>query len=67
MNMIYVGFEVLPVVVTKTSVFWDIMPFTLTLVSCSTYSLTLKMEAAYSSEMLFDFQQTTQHYVYPKR
>jgi hypothetical protein len=33
------------------------------LVACSTYSSILKMEAVYSSGMLVDFFQTTQHYI----
>jgi hypothetical protein len=33
-----------------------------TLVSCLTYSMTLKMEATYSSKTSVDSEQTTQHY-----
>jgi hypothetical protein len=33
------------------------------LVTCSTYSLTLKMEATYSSETSVDFQRITQRYI----
>jgi hypothetical protein len=33
------------------------------LVSCSAYSSTLKMETILSSEMVVDFQWTTQHYI----
>jgi hypothetical protein len=32
-------------------------------VSCVAYSLTLKMEAIYFSEMVVDFHYTTQHYI----
>jgi hypothetical protein len=39
------------------------LPFAFTLVSCSAYSLALKMEATCSSETSVDFQQTTQHYI----
>jgi hypothetical protein len=33
------------------------------LVSCVAYSLTLKMEAIYFSEMVVDFHHITQHYI----
>jgi hypothetical protein len=33
------------------------------LASCSAYSLTLKMEAIHSAEMLADFQCTTRRYI----
>jgi hypothetical protein len=39
------------------------LPPAFTLVSCSVYSLTLKMEAICSSEMLVNFQWTTWHYI----
>jgi hypothetical protein len=42
---------------------WKLVASTTTLVSCSPYSLTLKMEAICSSETLVDFQQTTFHYI----
>jgi hypothetical protein len=71
-----VGCEVLTVVVMKSTIFWDItlcnplkviaelsLPPAFMLVSCLAYSLTLKMEAIYSSEMSVDFQWTTQHYI----
>jgi hypothetical protein len=92
----FVGFEVLTAVVMKSTVFWNIMPYSplnvnevseehitsifrveyafvgfhllclppaSTLVSCSVYSLTLKIEAICSSETSVDIQQTTQNYI----
>jgi hypothetical protein len=57
----------------KSTIFWDIMPCSLlkvnlsplafTLVSCSAYSSTLKMEAICCSKMSVDFQWTTQCYI----
>jgi hypothetical protein len=41
---------------------WQAEP-AFTLVSCSDYSSTLKMEAIYSSETLVDFQRTTRRYI----
>jgi hypothetical protein len=40
----------------------SLLPF-FTLVSCSAYSLTLKMEETYSSETSVDFQLTTRRYI----
>jgi hypothetical protein len=59
---IVVGFEVLTAVVMKSTVFWDITPAFM-LVSCPSYSSTLKMEAICSSKKLVDFQQTTWRYI----
>jgi hypothetical protein len=39
------------------------LPPALTLVSCSAYSSTLKVEAMYSSEAAIDFQRTTWRYI----
>jgi hypothetical protein len=39
------------------------LPSAFTLVSCSAYSSTLKMEAIWSSETSVDFQRTTQRYI----
>jgi hypothetical protein len=39
------------------------LPPAFTLVSCSAYSSTLKMEVICSSETSVDFQQTTRHYI----
>jgi hypothetical protein len=39
------------------------LPPAFMLVSCSAYSLTLKMEATHSSETSVEFQRTTRHYV----
>jgi hypothetical protein len=39
------------------------LPSAFTLVSCSAYSSTLKMEAIYFSKMLVDFQYTVQRYI----
>jgi hypothetical protein len=58
----------------NSNIFWDITPSTdvseesllapvFTLVSCSTYLSTLKMEAICSSETSFDFQRTTRRYI----
>jgi hypothetical protein len=68
----FVGFEVLTVVVMKSTVFWDIKPCSplkvnrlppaFMLVSCSAYSLTLQMEIC-SSEISVDFQWATWCYV----
>jgi hypothetical protein len=69
----FVGFEVLTVVVMKSTVFWDIKPCSplkvnrlspaVMLVSCSAYSSTLKMEMICSSETLVDLQWTTRGYI----
>jgi hypothetical protein len=72
-------FEVLTAVVMKSSIFWDIMPcsplivnrrfratclpLTFTLVSCSVYSWTMKMEAICSFEMSLTFQRTAWRYI----
>jgi hypothetical protein len=70
-------FEVLTAVVMKSSIFLDIMPCSplkvgrrfggsppaFTLLSCSVYSSTLKMEAICSSETSVDFQRNTQRYI----
>jgi hypothetical protein len=45
------------------NLFWLCLPPVCTLVSCSAYSLTLKMEAMCSSEMSVDFQQATWYYI----
>jgi hypothetical protein len=83
-----VGFEVITVLVMKSSIFWDIKPCNswkinrrfgitclhlqdrrifsptaFTVVSCSAYSSTLKMEAICSSETSVDFQRTTWRYI----
>jgi hypothetical protein len=43
---------------------WELcLPFSFTLVSCSAYFSSLKMEATRSSETLVDFQRTTWRYV----
>jgi hypothetical protein len=53
----------------KSSLFWDIrravlcLPPASTLVSCSVYSSTLKIEEIYSSETSVDFQRTTRRYI----
>jgi hypothetical protein len=58
----------------KSTIFWDIMlcsplkaelclPPSFTLVSCTAYVSTLKMEAKGSSEMSVDSQQTTRRYI----
>jgi hypothetical protein len=39
------------------------LPPAFTLVSCSAYSSTLKMETIYSSEMSVEFQRTTRRYI----
>jgi hypothetical protein len=39
------------------------LPPAFTLVSCSAYSSTLKMEAVYYSETSVDFQRTTRRYI----
>jgi hypothetical protein len=46
----------------KSIVFWD-WPPAFTLVSCSAYSSTLKMETICSSETPVDFQRTTRRYI----
>jgi hypothetical protein len=54
-----VGFEVLKLVVTKTSIFWDVMTCSpLKIMSHLAHSSTLKMEAARSSRTSADFQRT---------
>jgi hypothetical protein len=58
-------FEVLTAVVMESSIFRDIMqslPNAFSQVSCSAYSLALKMEATCSSETSVDFQRTTRRY-----
>jgi hypothetical protein len=50
----------------KNTVFCDItlcLPLAFTLVSCSAYSSTLKMEATCSSETSNDFQRITRRYI----
>jgi hypothetical protein len=48
-------------IIIESTIFWDIspcrlcLPSAVTLVSCSAYSSTLKMEAIYSSETSVDF------------
>jgi hypothetical protein len=42
---------------------WVCLPPAITLVSCSDYSSTLKMEAIYLSETSVDFQLTTRRYI----
>jgi hypothetical protein len=74
-NLFHIGFEVLTAVAMKSSIFWDItlcsplkvsqhfgelLPVFM-LVSCLAYCLALEIEATCSSEMLVDFQRTTQH------
>jgi hypothetical protein len=62
-----VGFEVLTAVIMESAIFWDITLCSLlpafTLLSCSAYSLVLKMEAIGCSETSVDFQQTTWRYM----
>jgi hypothetical protein len=51
---------------TKSTVFWNItlcLPSAFTLVSCSAYFSTLKMEALCSPETSVDFQRTTRRYI----
>jgi hypothetical protein len=58
-------------VIMKSSIFWDIKPHSplkikpsdFTLVSCSAYFPTLKMEEKFSSETSVDFQRATLRYV----
>jgi hypothetical protein len=53
----------------KGTIFWDITPRTpllasaFTLVSCSAYSSTLKIEATGSSETSVDFQRATRRHI----
>jgi hypothetical protein len=57
----------------KSIIFWDITPYSpleelcltpaFTPVSCSAYSLTLKMEKICSSETSVHFQRTTRRYI----
>jgi hypothetical protein len=52
--------------VLKSYISWDItlaLPPAFTLVYCSAYSSTLKMEATYSYETPVDFQRTTRRYI----
>jgi hypothetical protein len=71
------GFEVLKAVVMKSTVLRDItqcgqlkinrrfcLPPAFTLVSCSAYSLTLKIEPICSSEISVDFQQIILLYIH---
>jgi hypothetical protein len=60
--LLCVGFEFLTAVVIKRTIFLDITP-AFALVSCSTYSSTLKMEAICYSETSVDFRQTTRRYI----
>jgi hypothetical protein len=48
--------------VTEHSIYLLCSPPAFTLVSCSTYSSTLKMEAICSSETSVNFERTTRHY-----
>jgi hypothetical protein len=64
----YVGFYGLIAMLMKSSMSWDItqslcLPFAFTLVSCSAYSSTLKMEATCSSKTSVDFQRNTRRYI----
>jgi hypothetical protein len=56
-------YQVLTVVIMKSTIFWDMMPPAFMLVSCSAYSLTLNMETLCSSKMLVGIQGTTWHYI----
>jgi hypothetical protein len=47
----------------KSTMLWDITPHAFTLISCSDYFSTLKMEAICSSETSVDSQQTTRRYI----
>jgi hypothetical protein len=52
-----------PAKYSKLSVYRLCLPPAFTLVSCSAYSSTLKMEAIWSSETTVDFQRTTRRYI----
>jgi hypothetical protein len=61
----FVAFEILTAAFMKASIFC--LPPAFTVVSCSAYSSTLKMETICSSELSVEFQRTTSPYMLEDR
>jgi hypothetical protein len=77
-NVVFVGFEMFTAVIMKSSIFWDITPYSplkvnrrfgrthclppVTLVSCLAYSI-VKMEATCSFVTSSGFQRTARRYI----
>jgi hypothetical protein len=60
----YVGFEVLTAVIMKSTILKETsLPSAFTLIYCSAYFSTMKMEAICSSETSIDTQWTTRRYI----